>query len=470
MNRRLVAALVLFVAVPAAATVAVLAAWGHGWTSSGASAGHRDGGGASLPGALPEAYRLLVAIVTIVLVAHVLGALARRVGQPTVVGQMTAGILLGPSILGALAPSAQEWLLPPTTTVPVESMAQLGIVFFSFKIGYELSPKQLSGHGTTPLVLGGAGVCTPLLVGVGIALLLPAEYRPQGAGSGPFALFLGVSFCVTAFPVLAGILLENGMLKSALGSLAMATAGVADVLAWSLLACALAVAHGGTPLGALSTAGLTALFAVLMLTVVRAGLRRIWEGRGESRTQNAAVLFVHAPLLCSAALTDAIGVHPVFGGFLAGLAMPRLPQIERIVERTDAVASWLLLPMFFASVGLRTGFGMIGGAKDWLLCGLFVVLAVAAKLVGTAPPALLLGVRRRPAARLGVMMSCRGLTELVVLATGLQLGLIPPRLFAMLVLMTLATTLITAPVLNRTGGSQDEEPRLPEPSMSGAVP
>ncbi|NEW71407.1 cation:proton antiporter [Streptomyces rhizosphaericus] len=444
MNRRTVAALALFVAVPAAGTVAVLAAWGHGWASAEAG-GHRRGAGPAA--APPETYRLLVAVTAVLLTAHALGALARRVGQPTVVGQMAAGILLGPSALGALAPEAQHWLLPPSATVPVEAMAQLGVVFFAFRIGYELTPTQLIQHGTASLVLGCAGVFTPLLAGVGLALALPSGYRPNGVGSGPFAVFVGVAFCVTAFPVLAGILRENGMLSSGLGSLAMATAGVADVLAWSLLACGVAVAQGGTPLGALRTAALTALLATVLLTVGRAVLRRLWE-----RRTAGSVMLVHVPLLCSAALTDAIGVHAVFGGFLAGLAMPRLPRIEEIAERTDTMASWLLLPMFFASVGLRTGIGLIGGTADWLLCGLFVALAVAAKLAGTALPARLLGVQPRSAARLGVMMSCRGLTELVVLDTGLQLGLIPPRLFAMLVVMTLATTMLTAPLLNRKGG------------------
>ncbi|KNB51372.1 hypothetical protein AC230_16820, partial [Streptomyces caatingaensis] len=296
-------------------------------------------------------YRLLVTVVLVLLAAHVLGGLARRLGQPTVIGQMAAGILLGPSVLGALVPGAQHWLLPDQAAVPLQAMAQLGVVLFAFKIGYELSPSELARSGTAPLLMGCAGVMTSMLIGVTTALLLPTGYRPMGVDSGPFALFLGVSLCVTAFPVLAGILLESGTLRSRMGSLALATAGVADVVAWCLLACAVAVVQGGTPLAALRSAVLAVLFGLLMFTLVRPGLRRLFErwslggSPGDvsvgTADRAAHIMLVQTPVLCAAAATDAIGVHAVFGAFVAGLVMPRLPEVTGIADRTDAVVSWL---------------------------------------------------------------------------------------------------------------------------------
>ncbi|GAA0339983.1 hypothetical protein GCM10010319_15040 [Streptomyces blastmyceticus] len=435
-----------------------------------AAAGHTGG-------ALP---RLLLALPVVLLACRAGAALCRRIGQPPVVGEIAVGVLLGPTLLGAVCPQAQSWLFPAQLAPCTDILGQLGLLSFMFLVGLELDLKALRGSGRTAVAVSQAGMVVPLLCGALLALGMYPSLAPDGVAYLPFALFLAVSMSITAFPVLARILADKGLTGTRLGTLALACAAVDDVTAWCLLALVVAVGQSGSPLDALWTALLTVGFAALMLTVVRPLLARL-AARAARRgaPRGPGVLIALFAGLCLAALvTDRIGVHAVFGAFLFGVVTPRGSiEVERAAERLHSVAVPLLLPLFFVHTGLRADFGVLGAdASAWLWCGAVLAAAVLGKWGGSTAAARLSGQGPRDALSLGALMNCRGVTELVVINIGLDLGLIGPELFTMLVLMALATTAMTAPavsaLLRRRGGDGHDghgAERLPDPELRTPV-
>jgi Kef-type K+ transport system membrane component KefB len=393
---------------------------------------------------------LLGQIAAVILVSRVLGMVLRRVGQPLVVAEMLAGIALGPSLFGRLWPGAFAALFPSATLGTLKTLSQLGLVLFMFLVGVELDPKLLRGRRQASVVISHTSIVLPFVLGVGAAFWLHAAYAPPGVAFLPFALFLGTAMSITAFPVLARILNERGLLKSRVGSIAIACAAVDDVTAWCLLAfvVALARAHGLTD--ALRTIGLALAFIALMVLLVRPLLgrleRRVMEKRG-SLTPGivAAVLFM---VLLSAAATELIGIHALFGAFLFGAVLPKDSGLTHaLAAKLEAVAVLLLLPLFFAYSGLRTSIGLVSGAEAWLAVAAIIALATLGKFGGSTLAARFTGLRWRESSAIGVLMNTRGLMELVVLNLGVDLGVISPVLFAMLVLMALVTTFATTPIL-----------------------
>lgn len=393
---------------------------------------------------------VLLALVTIITAARVMGSLFRRLGQPPVIGEIVAGLLLGPSLLGSLAPAAYAFLLPPTVVSSLQVIAQVGVILYMFLVGLELNPEDLLRSPHTTIAISHASILLPFLLGSALALILYPALSTSDVPFTAFALFLGVSLSVTAFPVLARILSDRGMKSSALGAMALTCAAVGDVTAWCLLAFVVAFVHAESD-GAFQTVGLTAAYIAFIFVALRPLLtrllRRLERRQRLSQDAIAAVLIL---LLASALATEAIGIHALFGAFLVGAVIPHESRIARhLCEHLEDVVVVLLLPVFFAFSGMRTQIQLVSGGSAWLLCGLIVLVASVGKLGGSALAARLSGQRWRDAAALGVLLNARGLVELVVLNVGLDLGVISPTLFAMLVIMALVTTFATSPILDR---------------------
>jgi Kef-type K+ transport system membrane component KefB len=394
--------------------------------------------------------KLLLAIGLIIAVGALGGRLAGRCGQPRVVGEMVAGIALGPSLLGQLAPEIQRWLFPGELIPHLGLIAQLAVIVFVFLLGANLPLRLLHGSGHQVVALGVGMVVVPVLSGVLLAVWLSGTYRPDGVPPISFLLFVGVAMGVTAFPVLIMILAERGLIASRIGTLGLTAAGIGDAIAWCLLAIVVATAQRDSLAVPAQTVALLLGFAVLVRTVLRPALRRFLlfaERSAAPRISSATVLLLSA--VSGAFLTDRIGVHTIFGAFLVGLAVPRDSRLVQQLARTIERGVGAVLPLFFAVVGLNLQLGLLSDPRELLVCGVLVAVAMASKIGTTTLIGRATRLPWRESVGLGVMVNCRGLTELVVVATGLSLGIIGPDLFGMLVVMTLVTTMMTGPLLSR---------------------
>lgn len=390
---------------------------------------------------------LLLQIGAILLLGRLLGRMFRRIGQPVVIAEIVAGIALGPSILGAISPDAMAALFPPASLPGLGLVAQLGLVFYMFLVGLEFDPKLLRGQLRASIAVSNAGIVVPLALGIGLATVIYADMAPEGVRLLPFALFLGVAMSVTAFPVLARILAERRLIRTKIGSLALASAAVDDVTAWCLLALVVGIANADGIQGALITTALALAYSAVIWTVVRPILGRLGP-RGGSAISTEVFALVLMVVVGSAIATEWIGIHALFGAFLVGAAMPRHGDVPTVLaEKMEDFVTVGLLPLFFAYSGLRTQIGLLHGAHDWGWTLIIILVATAGKFGGTAIVGRLTGLPAREANALGILMNTRGLMELVVLNVGLDLGVISDRLFAMMVIMALVTTFITSPLL-----------------------
>lgn len=395
---------------------------------------------------------LLVQLALIIGAARLMGALFRRLGQPTVMGEFVAGILLGPSLLGWLAPQGFALLFPADTRPYLSLLAQLGLVFYMFLVGLEFDAGQLRQRLGAAVAVSQMGILLPFSLGLGLAVsvLHPLNQRDSGAALLPFALFCGVAMAITAFSVLARILSDRQLIGTPLGTLALTCASIDDVTAWCLLAVTIAVARSGSALAALPTLGRIVLFALVMLLLaprlMRPLLRR-FERHGQ-QLDHTLLTGIYILVLLAATLTAAIGIDVIFGGFLLGVVLPRNAAfLEALRIRTDDFVSLVLLPVFFTTSGLSTNLRLINQPSLWALTLLVVAVAVAGKFLGAWGTARLVGIDRRDAWNLGWLMNTRGLTELVILNIGLHLGVISPLIFSLFVLMALITTLMAGPLL-----------------------
>jgi Kef-type K+ transport system membrane component KefB len=394
--------------------------------------------------------RLLVQFAVIVVAARIVGTAFARMGQPAVIGEITAGILLGPSLLGWLAPGAFAFIFPKESLGALQLFSQIGVCVFMFVVGMELDVTNLRQRAQTAVVVSHSSIMVPYLLGVMSSLLL---YRPFAASTTPFvtfALFMGISMSITAFPVLVRILNDRGISKTPLGATATTCAAVDDATAWAILAFVVALARASGLVSAAINLGLLVVFVVAMLWIVRPLLAR-WlaakrtDGRG-GLTVIATVLVI---MTMSALVTQAIGIHALFGAFLAGVVMPRHRGFhEYVTVRLENFSTVFLLPLFFAFSGLRTQIGLLNDSTSWLVLIGIVAVAVSGKLLGTIIPARLTGMSWNEAFSLGALMNTRGLVELIALNIGYDLGILPPRIFSMMVLMALVTTFMTGPLLN----------------------
>lgn len=400
-----------------------------------------------MPAFAPNALTLLLLqMIVIIGAARVLGLVTRRLGQPAVIAEVLAGIVLGPSLLGFVAPSALGALFPAPSLPLLKVLSHFGLVLFMFLVGLAFDPGLLKGRARATVLISHVSIVVPFVLGAGLAALLYGSYAEAEVSQLSFLLFFGIALSVTAFPVLARILTEQKLLHSRVGAIAIACAAVDDVTAWCLLAFVVAVARAHAFTEALWTSGLAVAFIVVMVWGVRPVLRRVLARRGAD--EPALLIACLLLLLGSAAASEAIGIHALFGAFLFGAVLPREGGLAAaLATRLEFVATGLLLPLFFASSGLRTQVGLLTQPVDWLVTGAVVLVATLGKFGGSTVAARVTGLNWREASAIGVLMNTRGLMELIVLNIGLDIGVISPTVFTMLVLMALLTTFATTPLL-----------------------
>ena len=392
--------------------------------------------------------RFMLAIAAVILAARLVGTALAKVGQPRVMGEVLAGILLGPTLLGAVWPEAKDYLFPPDIIPLLSGAAQIGLAFYLFLVGMELDPRLIQKNATRAAFMSNVSVAFPMALGL---LVAPVVYRELAPDKDylPFALFMGVSMSITAFPVLARILVEKRMLKRPVGALAMASAAIDDVTAWTLLAFATAVASAGSGLEWLRVIGLTIAFTLGLFLLVRPVLARVavaYDEVGYTPQLWMGIIFVG--VLFSAYVSRQIGVAAIFGAFLMGLIMPRHAGLTADVNRRlEDFVTTVLLPLFFVVTGLKTQVGALNRWSLWGICLLLIAIAIVGKWIGAMGAARWGGLSWRDSNAFGALMNTRGLTELIVLNIGLDLGLISQNLFTMLVVMALVTTFMAGPAL-----------------------
>ncbi len=411
-----------------------------------AGAGEFDPG--SSGGTVSSLLQILIALPVIIITARLLGMLFKRIGQPAVMGEVIAGILLGPSLLGRVWPEGAAFLLPSSASPFLQLIAQIGVMIFMFLVGLELNTRRLRHDSHATVAISHASIVAPFVLGSVLALWLYPRLSTSDVPFTIFALFMGTALSVTALPVLARILSDRGLATTPLGTIALTCAAVDDVSAWCMLAFVVSIARERT-MDALTTLGLVVAFVAVMLIVIRPLLSKLvnrTNQSGQLSQDSVAVIFL--VVLASALATEAIGIHALFGAFLVGVIIPHDSLIAtEIRRRLSDIVSVLLLPVFFAYAGMRTEIGLLESAEEWLICGIIIVVACLGKLGGSAAAARFAGMSWRGAGALGILMNTRGLMQLIVLNVGLDLGVLSPKLFAMLVIMAVVTTLLTSPIL-----------------------
>lgn len=399
---------------------------------------------------MPHLTTLLLQVSVILVVARAVGWLFRRIHQPQVIGEMVAGILLGPSLLGWAWPHASATLFPPESLGFLNALSQIGLLLFMFQVGVKLDSQILRSKKHAAIVTSHVSIALPFLLGVIAAFYFYPRLSDARVAFTHFMLFLGIAMSITAFPVLARILTERNLLRSKVGAVAIACAAVDDVTAWCILAgIVLLVRAAGGPVNPWLMLFSLAAYLVVMLLIARRALHKLEEfyrARGEL-TQDLLALILLLVLL-SSWVTEGIGIHAIFGAFLIGAIMPKEPKFGKaIAEKLEDVTVVLFLPLFFAFTGLRTSIGLLNSGEMWLYCGIIIFIATVGKFGGAALSARATGMSWREAGALGILMNTRGLMELAVLNIGLDIGVISPALFTIMVIMALVTTFMTSPLL-----------------------
>ncbi len=399
---------------------------------------------------------LIIQIAVIIITSRVIGLAFRKIHQPQVVGEMVAGIILGPSVLGWLAPHVSAFIFPAASLKFLNTLSQLGLLLFMFIVGLELDPKLLKGRGHAAVLISHVSILLPFMLGTILAFYLFPLLSNQPVTFTAFALFMGASMSITAFPVLARILSEKNLIKTKIGAVTIACAAVDDVTAWSILAIVVAVVRAGLTVSEAGghkipfwfTISGALVFILLMIFIIRpiiSKLETYYRNKGNVLTNDilGAVLLL---MFASAWTTEWLGIHALFGAFFMGAIMPRNKYfLKSIIEKINDITVVLLLPIFFALTGLNTSIGSIAGSEMWFYFGLILAAAVIGKLGGSAIAAKVSALNWREAIGLGVLMNTRGLMELIILTIGLELSVISHVLFTMMVLMALVTTFMTTP-------------------------
>jgi Kef-type K+ transport system membrane component KefB/nucleotide-binding universal stress UspA family protein len=396
---------------------------------------------------------VLVEVLIVIGLSRLVGLAFKSIKQPLVIGEIVAGIMLGPSLFGLLSPNLAATLFPVETLPFLNVLSQVGLIFFMFLIGLELNPKYLSGKLEIAILTSHVSILAPFSLGTILSLLLYPLVSNSSVAFTAFSLFLGAAMSITAFPVLARIITENNLQETRLGTLALTCAAVDDVTAWCLLAIAIAVArHGSIDQHTILTIIESLLYIGFMFTIGRWFLKRLTTHYHRAgRFSQFLLAVIYMGVIASALVTEYIGIHLIFGAFLLGAAMPKHAELVReLASKTEDFVLIFLLPIFFAYSGLRTQIGLLNRPELWLLCALILIVATSGKYIGTYVAARMSGINRREASALGWLMNTRGLTELIVLNIGLDLGVISPLLFTMLVIMALGTTFMTSPLLEWT--------------------
>jgi Kef-type K+ transport system membrane component KefB len=397
-------------------------------------------------------FKLLIAQIGVILItARLIGWMFRKLHQPRVIGEMVAGILLGPSLLGWVAPGISANLFPPDSLGHLNSLSQIGLLLFMFLIGSELDLEQLRKLGRAAVFISQVSIIAPFLLGFLLAIYLYPRVSSPNVNFTGFALFMSIAMSITAFPVLARILTERNLLRTRVGALAITCAAVNDVMAWCILASIVVIVRASNlPLPLWVTVIGLGGYVAAMLFVVKPALRKFLTRQDpQSGLTHDSLALILLLTLASGWVTELLGVHALFGAFLAGVVMPREHEFSHeLWHRFEAMTVVFLLPIYFAFTGLRSSFLLIVGSGMWFYCAIIIVLAVVGKFGGSMVAARFTGMSWREASAIGVLMNTRGLVELIILNIGLDLGVLSPALFSVMVLMALVTTFMTTPLLN----------------------
>lgn len=395
---------------------------------------------------------LLLQIITIIIVARFFGWIFRKIGQPSVIGEIIAGIFLGPSVVGMYFPEYSALLFPQESLGNLQFLSQIGLILFMFVIGMELDLKVLKNKANDAVVISHASIVIPFALGMGLSYFIYQNslFTPKGVDFLSFSLFMGIAMSITAFPVLARIVQERGIHKTKLGTIVITCAAADDITAWCILAAVIAIVKAGTFASSMYVILLAVLYVLMMLFVVKPFLRKIgdlYESRDNLSKPVVAIFLL--TLIISSYMTEVIGIHALFGAFMTGAIMPDIGKIRKIIiEKIEDVALILLLPLFFVFTGLRTQIGLINDAYLWQITGLIIAVAVVGKFFGSALAAKVVGQNWRDSLTIGALMNTRGLMELVVLNIGYDLGVLSTEVFTMMVIMALVTTFMTGPAID----------------------
>ena len=372
---------------------------------------------------------LLLQIIVIIAFARLFGYLFKKIGQPAVIGEIVAGIVLGPSIVGAYFPEISHFLFPAASLSSLSFLSQIGLILFMFIIGMELDLKAIGKQAYGAVIISHASIIIPYTLGMGLAYYIYRDYAPANITFLSFALFMGISMSITAFPVLARILQEKGLTRSKLGAMALTCAAADDITAWCILAAVIALVKSGSSFSVLYTIALAIIYVLVMLKIVRPFLERlstVYDNKEKKRTPIIALFFIL--LIISSYITSVIGVHALFGAFMAGVSMPSSFSFRKIViDKIEDVSIILLLPLFFVITGLRTEIGLINQGHLWITFGWILLVAVAGKFGGSALAAKIVGQSWKDSLSIGVLMNTRGLMQLIVLNIVTTWGFLLPK-------------------------------------------
>jgi len=388
---------------------------------------------------------LLLQIITIIIVARIFGWIFRKIGQPSVIGEIIAGIFLGPSLVGMYFPEYSALLFPKESLGNLQFLSQIGLILFMFVVGMELDLKVLKNKANDAVVISHASIIFPFALGIGLSYFVYNQFAPEGVEFLSFSLFMGIAMSITAFPVLARIVQERGIHKTKLGAIVITCAAADDITAWCILAAVIAIVKAGTFASSMYVIMLALVYVLAMLFVVKPFLKKVGDlyAKRDNLSKPVVAIFL-LTLIISSYLSEIIGIHALFGAFLTGAIMPDISKIRNIIiEKVEDIALILLLPLFFVFTGLRTQIGLINDPYLWKITGFIILVAVVGKFFGSALAAKFVGQNWRDSLTIGALMNTRGLMELVVLNIGYDLGVLSSEIFTMMVIMALVTTFTT---------------------------
>jgi Kef-type K+ transport system membrane component KefB len=413
---------------------------------------------------------LLAQIITIITVARLLGWICKKIGQPTVIGEIVAGIILGPSLLGMYFPEFSAALFPAKSLSNLNFISQIGLILFMFIIGMELDLKMLKNKGKDVVIISHASIIVPFALGMILAYFTYNVFAPPGVQFSSYSLFLGIAMSITAFPVLARILQERRLQNTRIGAMVITCAAADDVTAWCLLAAVIAIVKAGSFVSSLYIIALAASYVFVMMRFIRPLLKRMANAPSlNEQISKPLVATFFITLILSAYATELIGIHALFGAFMAGVVMPGGPRLKNIIiEKVQDITLLLLLPLFFVYTGLRTEIGLLKEPYLWKVTGLIILIAVTGKFLGSALAARFVGQNWKDSLTIGALMNTRGLMELIVLNIGYDLGVLNPVVFTMMVIMALLTTFMTSPLLTIINRMyKDTDHIIPDETVSG---
>ena len=410
---------------------------------------------------------LLAQIVTIILVARLFGWICMKIKQPSVIGEMIAGIVLGPSLVGMYFPEFSAFLFPKESLGNLQFLSQIGLILFMYIVGMELDLSVLRKKAHDAVVISHASIIIPFALGIGLSYFIYKEFAPEGIQFTSFALFIAIAMSITAFPVLARIVQERNLQKTKLGTVVITCAAADDITAWCILAAVIAIVKAGSFESSLYVILMAIAYVFFMIKIVRPFLKRIGDLQaGKSTINKPMVAIFFLTLILSAYATEVIGIHALFGAFMAGAIMPENAKFRTLfIDKVEDVALVLLLPLFFVFTGLRTQIGLLNDSHLWITAGFIILTAVIGKFAGSALTAKFLGINWKESLTIGALMNTRGLMELIVLNIGYDLGVLSPQIFAMMVIMALFTTFMTGPAMdfiNFIFKSKKDEEESPE--------